>query len=184
MSGELKLCYNIIVNTYWREESSIRQILLVCTGNTCRSSMASALLKDLMAKQDLLNQFKISSAGLAAQTGSKASHFAIQVMEEEGLNLNSHQATQLTTEAIDEADLILTMTNGHKKIILQIVPNARGKVFTLKEFIGNSLEDWEVLDPYGQSLDTYRQCGAELKDLLEKLVKKLKEHENNENSYC
>lgn len=151
----------------------MKEILLVCTGNTCRSSMASALLKDLLVKKQRIDQFKINSAGLAAQTGGKASTHAIQVMKEEGLDLDSHQATQLTPQAVEQADLVLTMTSGHKRIILQVMPKARGKVFTLKEFVGNSLEDLDVVDPFGQSIEDYRICAQEIKILLEKLLEKL-----------
>ena len=151
----------------------MREILLVCTGNTCRSSMASALLKDLLVRKQKIDQFKINSAGLAAQTGDKASPHAIQVVKEEGLDLDTHRATQLTPQAVEQADLILTMTSGHKRIILQVMPKARGKVFTLKEFVGNSLEDQDVLDPFGQSIEVYHSCAQEIKLLLEKLVEKL-----------
>jgi len=151
----------------------MKKILLVCTGNTCRSSMASVLLKDLLAKKNIADKFIISSAGLAAQNGDKASSFAIQVMEEQGLDLHNHQATQLTPQAVEEVDLILTMTSGHKKIILQVMPKARGRVFTLKEFAGNSLEDLDVVDPFGQPKEVYQKCAQELKCLLERALEKL-----------
>ena len=96
------------------------QILFVCTGNTCRSSMAEALFKDMIKKHypDKLKDIKVMSAGVAARDGDKASPNAIRAMEELGIDLAFHSATQLTAELISEADLILTMTQRHRDMVL------------------------------------------------------------------
>lgn len=151
----------------------IKRILLICTGNTCRSSMAGVLMQDLLNKKNLSQHFSIGSAGLAAQVGSGASLYALQIMEERGLDLYKHQATQVTPELLAQADLILTMTSGHKKVISHVMPEVQNKVYTLKEWAENSMEDLDIVDPFGKSIEVYRQCAQELTELLEKAVEKL-----------
>jgi len=135
--------------------------------------MAGVLLQNLLDKKNLSQQFQVSSAGLAAQSGCKASEYALQVIAEMGLDLHKHRATQVTPEILEEADLILTMTSGHKKVIVHVMPEIQEKVYTLKEWVGNSMEDLDVVDPFGQSIQVYRQCAKELTYLLEKTVEKL-----------
>ncbi|BCV23041.1 low molecular weight protein arginine phosphatase [Moorella sp. Hama-1] len=108
-------------------------ILFVCTGNTCRSSMAAALAAHLAATRSL--DANITSAGLAAREGEPATPAAVQALAEMGLDLSSHRARQLTAAMVKEADLILTMEAGHRERILRDYPAARGKTFTLKEYV-------------------------------------------------
>ena len=113
-------------------------ILFVCTGNTCRSSMAAALAAHLAAARSL--DVDIASAGLAAREGEPATPAAVQALAEMGLDLSSHSARQLTATMVREAELILTMTAGHKEYILQKYPEARGKTFTLKEYVQGAVD--------------------------------------------
>jgi len=135
--------------------------------------MASVLLKDVLAKKNLLDKFTVTSAGLAVQAGSKASENALKVMDEIGLDLYTHEACQVTPEKLAAADLILTMTCGHKKVICHVMPELSNKAYTLKEFVGNSMEDMDIIDPFGGTVDIYRQCAQELEALLIKTVEKI-----------
>ncbi len=114
----------------------IRNVLLVCTGNTCRSSMAQALLSKMLS-DDLGGKaahIQVVSAGTRAVLGMKATKNAIKVMADEGLSIENHQAKLITEEMIVAADLILTMTLEQKKIVTELVPRAERKTFTLTEF--------------------------------------------------
>ncbi len=125
-------------------------VLLVCTGNTCRSPMAETLLR-----HELSNRFKslfspgqpppvvAVSAGLSAYPGGSASPEAVTVMQSRGLSLKDHQSRPLTQRLLKQADLVLTMTSSHRQAILGRWPEAAQKTYLL------SKNGRDVADPYG-----------------------------------
>ena len=136
-------------------------ILFVCTGNTCRSSMAWAIAEGLLSQKDATKKVKVTSAGTSVVPNSKAAEFAIEVMGKRGLDLKKHMARQLTSELIDEADLVLTMTRNHKQHVLILTPHVQENVFTLKEYARN-LNSHDIYDPIGQPIEAYEECADEL----------------------
>jgi len=114
------------------------RVLFVCSGNTCRSSMAEALARCWAEKAGVANRIRVASAGMEAFPGEPAAAAAVAVLKEEGIDLSGHRARLLTPEMVREADVILTMTRRHKEKILHQVPEAKGKVFVLKELAEGS----------------------------------------------
>lgn len=144
----------------------MRNILFVCTGNTCRSSMAENIAKYLLQAWGETD-IEVSSAGVFAQPDAPASDHAIAVLKEGGLDLSEHRARQLTVDMVDKADIVFTMTRSHKNMVLSLVPQAEGKVYALKEYALDKQQDSDVSDPFGGDLETYRQTAKELSTLVE-----------------
>ena len=140
---------------------AVKNILIVCTGNTCRSPMAEGLLIHLPTRRGLPpDEFHVSSAGLAAVPGEPASSNAVAVMEEIGCSLSGHRARQITPEMANQADVILCMTPAHKAALSGFCDPDKITVL-------------DVTDPFGGDRDTYRQCRDELTGKLEDIVQDL-----------
>ena len=142
-------------------------ILFICTGNTCRSAMAAAIMDKIAQERDL--DIRIESAGVAAFDGESASTNAIEALEKYDIDLSYHRSKQVTEELIKQSDLILAMTASHKQVL---EPVAGDKTFTLTEYVGAV---GDISDPYGGDLETYENTAEELYSLLNRLADKLSE---------
>lgn len=148
------------------------KVVFVCTGNTCRSSMAEAMARNWLrinAPQNVDTQ--VTSAGLAVFSGSPASRQAIEVMAERGLDLSYHRARQFSGELMEQADIIFTATENHRRALVAMFPGAAAKIHVLAEFAGRA--GFDISDPFGQSVDVYRKCAVQMEELIDRALNKL-----------
>ena len=155
---------------------TVKNIMFICTGNTCRSAMAEGLLKKML-ENSKIQGINVYSAGLHASTGEYSTDEAIKVMKEEyDVNILHHQSKNIKYTNIEEMDLILCATNAHKTTLEYMYPKIDHKIFTIKEFAyGPDIEDKDIEDPWGYPLTVYRDCAKEIYDALEKIIGKIKE---------
>jgi protein-tyrosine-phosphatase len=147
-------------------------ILLVCTANICRSPMAEVMLRRKLENEGMPGEWQVSSAGTWATDGIRASEMGVAVMRERGLDTGAHRSRAVTDAILAEADLILTMTSGHAEALRAEFPEARGRIRLLSEMSG---PPYDVRDPYGGTLDQYRQTANELESLIDRGIERIVE---------
>jgi len=142
----------------------MKSILFVCTGNICRSPMAMGLLRERLHEEGLEGEYRVHSAGVWGLKSQPPSTYSRQMMAQRGIDISDHRSHDLTPEDVEEADLILTMERGQAEAIRLEFPQHAHKVYLLSQMIGRQ---YEIRDPYGDSLQEYRQCAAEIERLIE-----------------
>lgn len=141
---------------------SNRRLLFVCTGNLCRSPMAVGFTKELLKAQG--RDDEVNSAGTWTVEDLPSAPLALEVMAEWGVNISSHRSHRLTPQDMEDATLVVVMTQGHKEALALEFPQAKRKIYLLAELASKS---YDIEDPYGSdSLELYQQCADEIGKLL------------------
>jgi protein-tyrosine phosphatase len=151
-----------------------RQIVFVCTGNTCRSPMAEGLFKRRLADRlgcavdELPDRgFAVSSAGIAACNNDPAARESADVLREYGVDLSAHRSRPATADLIARADDVVVMTRGHLLTVATKYPVLGG---ALRLLCG---PDGDLDDPIGGGADVYRACATTIRHHVDRLITEL-----------
>jgi tRNA threonylcarbamoyl adenosine modification protein (Sua5/YciO/YrdC/YwlC family) len=149
-------------------------VVLVCTGNTCRSPMAEVMCRQMIAERlgctasELTDHnVMVMSAGLSAMMGARPTPEAVRVMSGMGLQLADHESQPLTGQLVRHADVIWTMTRSHRQAIVNQWPEAASRTLVLAS------DQTDVADPIGGPVEYYQQCAQQIKGHLARRVAEL-----------
>lgn len=157
-----------------RRDSMNKTVLFVCTGNSCRSPMAAGLLKKMLEKEGGKG-IVVLSAGIKHGSFKNPTKEATEAMRAFNVDISAHQTTPLSKNAVEEANLILVMSEEHRRFILALEPKAEEKVFLLKEFAGYQ-ENLNIRDPFGLPYSVYQRVAGEIKEAMERALPKILEY--------
>jgi len=132
-----------------------KKILVVCTGNSCRSPMAWGLIKTELHRRHLDQEIEVASCGILARDGAMATPEAILLMKNREIDISMHRSRSCRKEDVLEADLILAMAQEHSDFLTNLVPG-----------IKNKIKVYDVVDPIGQGIPVYE---AVIRDIEKKL---------------
>ncbi len=141
----------------------MRHILFICTANQCRSPMAAGLFKQQIALLGDDAQWQVASAGTWAEDDRPATLLARTTMAEQDIDLNGHRSRMLNGEMLHEADIILVMTRHHLEAIRAEFPEVADKTYLISQLIDQT---FDIDDPVLGTLDDYRRCAVDLKQIL------------------
>ncbi len=176
--------------------SGMAHLLLVCTGNTCRSPMAEGFLREALRRAGQ-ESARVSSAGISARDGGVANPDAVRAAAELGVEISGHRTRAFRAEEALEADAVMAMTVAQREVLRRRVPEAAPRTFTLKELVllleglpapvprdpvarvaaaaalrGSvpTPPDTDVPDPVGLSYEAHRAVAWELQGWCERLA--------------
>jgi len=152
----------------------IKSVLLVCTGNSCRSIMAEGILKKYL-KELGKDDIEVTSAGVHAIDGARPTRETIEVMKKEGVDVSGFRSKALSDELIKKADLILVMTTYHMDEIIARSPDAASKIHMVKQFGINreeqACEDLDIADPIGMDESFYEEILSVLRKEMGRIAR-------------
>jgi protein-tyrosine phosphatase len=172
-------------------------ILVVCSGNVCRSPLAEGFLRSELQRRLGDDAPVVTSAGTIGWDGSGAMEESIRAARELGVDIRTHLARRLEAAMVEEADLVVCMAAEHRERIASAWPEQAAKTFTITELVrileavptngdlaarvaaaaaarnGSRAADADVHDPLGDPIDTYREIAEQLRDLSDRLASAL-----------
>jgi protein-tyrosine-phosphatase len=147
-----------------------KRMLFVCTGNSCRSVMAQALMRDVLRRLGV-EGVEVESAGVFAIDGLPATQETAKALQALGLDCSHHRSRLVTGEMVDQADEVFVMERFHEEELLRRFPHARRKVHLLARYglSSNAQEGYaDIADPIGKPLEVYEVCCGRIREAVER----------------
>lgn len=158
------------------EPPSLFRVLMVCSGNTCRSPLAELALRAVLPAE-LAEWLDVASCGTGAADGLPASDGARRLARAEGLSLEEHRSRRLSRPLIDEANLVLAMEPAHLDAVLHLDPSRAADVHLLTAYAAgaSAREGAPIPDPFGGGLERYRSVYRQIRDAVQAALPRLAE---------
>lgn len=163
---------------FWKTKvvPTIKKILFVCTGNSCRSAMAEGYLKKRLREIER-DDIVVFSRGVSAHGVPGPTSETIEVLRAAGIDMTNHRPTPLSRNDLESADLILAMEDFQVDEIMEMAPHKKDRIFLLAEFglWGGKVQDMslEIQDPIGKPMNVYKDVFGLIRNSVERLVKVL-----------
>lgn len=153
-----------------------RKIIFVCTGNTCRSPMAEAILRSELKRLNIQN-VTVLSAGIEASGKSNLNPKSAAVLSENGLSLENFNSRILDRELLEEAYAIVCMTDAQRDILMDVRWNllrrAGAAEIENNVYSFSDLAGYEIPDPFGRDIACYRQTYCKLTEGMSAIISAL-----------
>ncbi|HTK30527.1 MAG TPA: hypothetical protein VL332_01085 [Candidatus Saccharimonadaceae bacterium] len=148
------------------------RVLIVCSGNTCRSPLAEAYLRAALGADR--DRVQVVSAGTGALDGQPATGPAIEVARRDGVDLAGHRSRRLRIADVAEADLVLVMERLHLNVVRAMGAPA-DKTHVLSDWPEPGEPELEIFDPFGGSIEAYEECWRRVRRHVERVVPSVRE---------
>ncbi len=169
--------YRLLQKLLWARHGTMQRvndmknILFICTGNTCRSPMAEAIFNKICSEKNL--DMHASSAGVATVDGLSAAKNAIDTMAQLGIDLTTHKARFLPNVKLSNYDLFVTMNYDQASLVESLgVPLDMIRVLQKAATDKYDIEIG-IADPFGGDMAAYKKCAQDLRESIEELIKTL-----------
>lgn len=150
-----------------------KEVLFVCTGNSCRSVMAEGLFRKMAKERGL--EIEARSCGTSALEGIGASIETIRVMKTAGSDVGGHRGQKIGPDLIEKADIIFVMQIAHRDYVNALFPDAKDRTYLLSDFYHGDKRDFPqgVPDPIGMGADFYQNVLEVIRKSLEAVFERL-----------
>lgn len=141
----------------------MRQVLVLCTANRCRSPLVATYLQEKVRNEGLADQIEVTSGGLFAEAGIPADPEIVTLLTEAGLDGSAHVSRPVDAAALRRADLILVMEEAHRQAIFHRTPGVLARVWLLAELVQ---DHHDIEDAHGREFAAYQALNTQVQEII------------------